>query len=54
HRANPAGAMAVARRLVLAANEGTGGDNITVLALTLSSKAAGIEENDPVQSEPES
>ncbi|MBM4366723.1 MAG: protein serine/threonine phosphatase 2C family protein [Deltaproteobacteria bacterium] len=52
-RADPASAMAVARRLVLAANEGTGGDNITVLALTLSSKAAGNEENDPVQSESE-
>lgn len=28
-------AMAIARRLCLAANEGTGGDNVTVLALTL-------------------
>ncbi len=52
-RADPGCAMAVARRLVLAANEGTGGDNITVLALTLSSKPAGNEANDPVQSETE-
>lgn len=30
-----AAAMAIARRLTMAANEGTGGDNVTVLALTL-------------------
>ena len=30
-----AAAMSIARRLTLAANEGTGGDNVTVLALTL-------------------
>ncbi len=46
-------AMSVARRLVLAANEGTGGDNVTVLALTLSGDGAGPETEAPVPSEDE-
>lgn len=49
-RSDPHAAMAVARRLVLAANEGTGGDNVTVLALTLSADAAGPGAESPVPS----
>ena len=41
-------AMRLARRIVLAANDGTGGDNATVLTLTLSAKGPGPAEGDPL------
>lgn len=44
--ADASAAMRLSRRIVLAANDGSGGDNVTVLALTLSAKLlASAEDN---------